>query len=73
MTETISVHHYPHPRVRRIVTRLIAVALVAVAGAFALQVILALTMGPLFCGTAGFTAILVIPRYPAGAANRAAS
>ena len=55
-------HRDPHPRVRRIVSGLLALGLVTVVAAMAAQVVLAwVTAGWLFCGTALLTAILVIP------------
>src|SRR5206468_3559283 len=54
-------HHYPRPRVRRIITRLSVIAFAVAALAVLIQFGLALTVGPLFCGTAVLTAILIIP------------
>jgi hypothetical protein len=58
----VSQHRDPHPRVRRIVSGLLALGLITAIAASAAQVILAwVTAGWLFCGTALLTAILVIP------------
>ncbi len=58
----VSQHRSPHPRVRRIVSGLLALGLVTLVAATAAQVVLAwVTAGWLFCGTAFFTAILAIP------------
>jgi hypothetical protein len=61
MPEIESEHFYPRPWLRRIVERLILVTLVLALVALAAQIILALIVGPLLCGTAVFTAVLIIP------------
>ncbi len=60
MLNILSEHRYPQPIVRRIVSRLVAVGLALAAVAIIAELILALVVGPLLCGIAFFTAMLMI-------------
>ena len=61
MAEIISVHHYPHPKIRRLVTGLLLVVLIVMVVAIVVELVLGLVAGPLMFGMALFTAILLIP------------
>ncbi len=56
----LSEHRFPRPTIRRITAWLLAVGLAAAVTAIVIQLILALVIGPLFCGMAFFTAMLLI-------------
>ncbi len=56
-----SEHCYPRPWIRRLVERLLTLTLNLALVAVVVQVILAFFAGPLLCGMAGFTLILMIP------------
>ncbi len=61
MADIVSVHHYPHPRIRRLVTVLLLVVLIVMVVAIVVELVLGLVAGPLMFGIALFTAILLIP------------
>jgi hypothetical protein len=61
MVEVISVHRYPHHRIRRLINWLLMLSLVIVAVVLVIEIILGLVAGPLFLMMALFTAILLIP------------
>lgn len=65
--QIISQHRSPHPRLRWITARLLALGLIVMGSAVVLQIVLAIVLavsglpGWLFLGTAFFTAVLTIP------------
>jgi len=61
MADIISVHHYPHPRIRRLITGLHLVALILAVVAIVVELGLGVVAGPLLFGMALFTAIMLIP------------
>jgi hypothetical protein len=61
MADVISVHHYPHRRVRRLIEGLLLIALIIAIMAIVVEIIFGLVVGPLFLMMALFTAILLIP------------
>lgn len=61
MADVISVHRYPHRRIRRAIEWLLRIALIIAAVAIVVEIVLGLVVGPLFLMMALFTAILIIP------------
>jgi hypothetical protein len=61
MPDVLAEHHFPRPRVRRIVSQLLALGLMLATLAIIVQLLLVLLVGPLLCGTAFLTAVLVLP------------
>lgn len=59
MPETV--YSTPHPLIRRAAARLIAISLLLALIACLAQIVLALSIAPLFIGTAFFTAVLTVP------------
>jgi len=60
MNQTLSEHRFPRPTIRRITARLVGLGLIVTITAIIGQLVLALVIGPLLCGTAFFTAMLLI-------------
>ena len=61
MSETPAEYRFPRPGVRRFVARLLALSLISAALAVVAQLVLALFVTPLICGTAFLTAVLSVP------------
>jgi hypothetical protein len=61
MPEIVAEYRFPHPRIRQVVARLLALGLVAAALAILIQLLLIPLAGPLLCVSTLLTAVLVIP------------
>lgn len=61
MPEIVAEYRFPHPRVRQAVSRLLAFGLIGAALAIIAQLLLIPFAGPLLCGSALLTAVLMLP------------
>ena len=59
--QVITVHRYPRPWLRQLERAALALALILAVVAIILEIAMAFVAGPLLCGMAVFTAILLIP------------